>query len=158
LSEYSYDDEGRLDNLLHTIYAETTITVEYDYTYNAAGQLIEQSDHGENYEYAYDATGQLIDDDFATYSFDAGGNRDYDDYDVGTANQLSTDGTWDYDYDEEGNLIKKSQGEDEETWTSEYDPSLKASATTAARSPAPGASGRGGSARGTPYINSSTPG
>ena len=39
----------------------------------------------------------------------------------GANNQLRSDGTWTYTYDAEGNLIKKSKGQNAETWTYRYD-------------------------------------
>jgi len=55
-----------------------------------------------------------------SYSFDANGNRNSSGYTVGTNNQIWTDGTYNYTYDDEGNRISKtkiSNGEKEEyTW------------------------------------------
>ena len=40
---------------------------------------------------------------------------------TGTANELTADGTWNYSYDNEGNLIKKTKVASGETWTYTYD-------------------------------------
>ena len=42
-------------------------------------------------------------------------------YQTGGNNQITTDGTWTYTFDQEGNLIKKSKGANAETWTFGYD-------------------------------------
>ena len=43
-------------------------------------------------------------------TYDANGNRTMSGYVTGAANQITSDGTWTYTYDNEGNLIKKSMG------------------------------------------------
>src|SRR5262249_54202069 len=42
-------------------------------------------------------------------------------YATGPGNQLTSDGTWTYSYDAEGNLTKKTKGASAETWTYGYD-------------------------------------
>ena len=74
-------------------------------------------------DYSYDATSQLT---VAThsyqtdeaYSFDANGNRTNTGYATGTNNQLTSDGTYSYEYDGEGNRIKRT--DDETLATTEY--------------------------------------
>src|SRR5262249_26854872 len=56
-----------------------------------------------------------------TYTYDANGNRTMTGYQTGTGNQMTSDGTWTYSYDAEGNLTKKSRGPSAETWTYGYD-------------------------------------
>jgi RHS repeat-associated protein len=73
-------------------------------------------------EYLHDNTNQLIDADHTgqtdeSYSFDENGNRTMSGYSIGDNNQLLSDGTYDYEYDAEGNRTAKetiATGEREE--------------------------------------------
>src|SRR5262249_42033597 len=49
------------------------------------------------------------------------GNRTNSGYQPGPANQLSSDGTWNFTYDSEGNLTKATRVSDGQTWTYGYD-------------------------------------
>jgi len=42
------------------------------------------------------------------HSFDANGNLNSTGYTVGTNNRITTDGTYNYEYDDEGNLSKRT--------------------------------------------------
>jgi len=62
----------------------------------------------------YDATDQLTDTDYQDdwqddedYDYDANGNRDDGSYTVGDNNRMTSDGTYTYDYDPEGNRTKR---------------------------------------------------
>ena len=55
------------------------------------------------------------------YSYDLNGNRTSGSFQTGANNEITTDGTWTYTFDQEGNLIKKSKGANAETWTFGYD-------------------------------------
>ena len=46
--------------------------------------------------YSYDATDELTNDSVVTYSYDLNGNRTMTGYTTGLANELASDGTWDY--------------------------------------------------------------
>ena len=87
-------------------------------------------------DYIYDRTGQLLDavytgadvipeqvDEY--YRYDLGGNRTDSylhgtSYVTGTANQLLSDGIHNYDYDLEGNMVKKTEIATGEVTTFEY--------------------------------------
>ena len=63
--------------------------------------------------FSYDAAGQVIAATHSyqaneSYSFDSNGNRTNTGYTTGTNNQLSSDGTYNYTYDNAGNLTKKT--------------------------------------------------
>jgi len=119
-SEHIYDAKGRLIELVHRDAGADTIAA-YEYEYNAAGQLIAQTDHGVTTNYDYDAQGQLIDDDAHTYTYDAAGNRPNEDESAVVNNQLANYGVWNFTYDDEGNLTKKSLGSTDDTWLYGYD-------------------------------------
>ena len=63
----------------------------------------------------FDELNQLVEADHAgsrddeAYTLDATGNRDDSNYDVEARNLTSTDGTYDYEYDGEGNRIKRTE-------------------------------------------------
>jgi RHS repeat-associated protein len=44
-----------------------------------------------------------------SFGYDANGNRDSTDYGMGTDNRISTDGTYNYTYDDEGNLTVRTK-------------------------------------------------
>jgi RHS repeat-associated protein len=61
--------------------------------------------------FSYDNTNQLTGASGArseSYSYDANGNRTMTGYSTGTGNRLSSDGTYNYTYDNEGNLATKT--------------------------------------------------
>jgi RHS repeat-associated protein len=65
-------------------------------------------------DYTYDATSQLTGADHSyqtdeSYSYDSNGNRTMSGYDTGPNNQLLSDGTYDYEYDDEGNRIRREK-------------------------------------------------
>ena len=105
-----------------------------DYVYDANGQLL--SNHtsrisGEWYNEEYEEWSELITDDYADYAYDENGNRTSTSYDsethsgdwwywddpaannstyaTGDNNQMTSDGTYTYVYDKEGNLKSKSK-------------------------------------------------
>src|SRR5205085_9775490 len=80
--------------------------------YDAAGQLTTSvSVLLEGWlNYGYDATGELTSvntGQTATYSYDLAGNRTMSGYTSGTDNRLTSDGTYNYTYDNEGNVLTK---------------------------------------------------
>ena len=72
-------------------------------------------------DYDYDDTSQLTDADHdyqtdEAYTYDANGNRTMTGYTTGDNNQLTNDGTYSYEYDDEGNRTKRTDdGTFEET-------------------------------------------
>ena len=56
-----------------------------------------------------------------TVTYDATGNRNNDSYTTGAGNQMTSDGTWNYTYDDEGNQTRKVRISDGVTWKYGYD-------------------------------------
>src|SRR5262249_13147516 len=74
--------------------------------------------------YSYDATGQLTGVTGAhseSYSFDLNGNRTMSGYVTTTGNRLQTDGTYNYTYDQEGNMLTKTRISDGQSWNFTWD-------------------------------------
>ena len=67
----------------------------------------ETSTLGPTENYTYDATGQLTATSAESFAWDSNGNPTGGSYTVGTDNRVSTDGTYNFTYDDEGNLISK---------------------------------------------------
>lgn len=110
---FGYDEQGRLDDIVH-LDALDAVMADYDFLYDLADQLTNSAHHGESTTYAYDDAGQLtaanhsVQTDEA-YSFDLNGNRTTVGLITGPNNQVQSDGTFDYAYDGEGNLLTKTE-------------------------------------------------
>ena len=143
----TYDLAGRSDILKHcnaldcaaNLAEVSTLLAAYDYDYDFSGLLThEQRSHqdaqfAQSVDYDYDLTGQLTDamftgQDDEHYEYDANGNRlrsqvgsDQRTYAPDTANQLDSDGHYRYEYDGEGNHVKRIDLATGETRTFEYD-------------------------------------
>ncbi|MCO6458565.1 MAG: pre-peptidase C-terminal domain-containing protein [Pirellulaceae bacterium] len=114
---WSYDSLGRLDTLVHN---DGLVDVAvYDYDRDAAGRVIRLTDGTGIADYEYDAGGQLLDlahsvREDESFVYDAGGNRTESslhdaDYVIDPGNRLRTDGTYNYTYDDEGNVIRRTE-------------------------------------------------
>jgi RHS repeat-associated protein len=90
-------------------------TIEYGFGYDTASRLTHFTNSAysdEDATYTYDNRGQLTDADYDVqaaedYEYDANGNRTDGDYDSTLYNRLATDGTYNYAYDDEGNVIAR---------------------------------------------------
>jgi fibro-slime domain-containing protein/RHS repeat-associated protein len=125
-TDYTYDQYGRTNTLIHKNAVDALLS-SYDYGYDFSGLLIdEKRDHSNNaYDdsitYGYDLTGQLVDAAFGSqndelYVYDLNGNRkssingsEARTYTTSSANQLKSDGVYNYEYDGEGNLVKRTE-------------------------------------------------
>jgi RHS repeat-associated protein len=121
---YTYNDVGELTSLVYTDASSATLR-SFAWTYNAIGEITSENSDISSEDvtaYTYDATGQLLSVDYAdqssddeSYTYDENGNRitsDTDTYTTGDDNQTTSDGTYSYVYDGEGNLIAKYIDED----------------------------------------------
>jgi RHS repeat-associated protein len=141
-TDYEYDTAGRTTMISHRRAVDDVIA-QYDYEYDFRGLLSHEDRSGESYandgchaDYSYDKTGQLLEADYSGadviaeqvdeyYRYDANGNRTESylhggGYVTGTANQLKSVGTFNYEYDDEGNLVKKVEIATGEVTTFEY--------------------------------------
>jgi RHS repeat-associated protein len=98
------------------------------FTRDAEGQILERVLDGGTNRYTYDPAGQLlrVERDGTTiesYAYDANGNRvtshRHTTHTTDAANRLLQAGSWSFEYDGEGNRVRKTNGADD--WTYEYD-------------------------------------
>ena len=110
-STYGYNADGEIASLSHDK-GGTNVNA-YTWTYDHAGRVTADSSSDGTDSYSYDSSGQetAATHSYATnenYSYDANGNRSNTGYTTGTNNEVTSDGTYDYSYDNEGNLIQKT--------------------------------------------------
>ena len=140
---YAYDADGNVTSLIN--YAPNgTINSEFLYTYDSRGLVTSMVTLQGTWTYTYDALGQLTgwnapDGTFATYTYDAMGNRVLVDqngaltaYTTNDMNQYTTVGGVTYTYDADGNLIRTQSGSDVTTYS--YDPNDRLIAVTSGAS------------------------
>ena len=135
----TYDLAGR-SNLLKHVNAVDEVIAGYDYDYDFNGLLANETrthqnpQYAQEIEYKYDLTGQLVealfekqDDEFYKYELNGNrksatiGNQTSTYAPPGPANQLLFDGTYDYQYDGEGNMVKRVHRTTGELRTYRYD-------------------------------------
>ncbi len=126
---YSYTLSGAADSVVHYS-ADGEITAFYRYTYDKVGLRTSMATHEGIWTYGYDKIGQLIKADFAPavgsditeqhiiYEYDAVGNRTRTVvngketlYTNNELNQTVSAGDVQYEYDADGNLIRKADAE-----------------------------------------------
>jgi RHS repeat-associated protein len=117
---YAYDAKARLTDIAHRTAADAVLA-DYDYVRDLADQLIQETHHGQTSRYTYDPAGQLTAAEHSlqpdeSYTYDPNGNRlestiggTTTSYQPGPANRLLSDGTFQYQYDREGNLTRKTE-------------------------------------------------
>jgi RHS repeat-associated protein len=119
---YGYDNADRLTTITHeTALSGGTVRASYGYTLDTANRLTSESRtwasgaSSDTVSYSYTNNDQLTgvthtNGSFSSESFgyDANGNRNTTGYSTGTGNRLSSDGTYNYGYDDEGNLTSKT--------------------------------------------------
>ncbi|MEM8831366.1 MAG: RHS repeat-associated core domain-containing protein [Cyanobacteria bacterium P01_G01_bin.19] len=134
-TEYSYDLAGQLLSIEN--YApDDTLNSSSVYTYDSLGRQTSLTSLDGTWTYGYDATGQLTSADFVstnpeipdqnlTYEYDAAGNRitttengESVDYTTNNLNQYTDVDGFEYQYDDDGNLV--SQTTDEGTFLYGY--------------------------------------
>ncbi|WP_449416146.1 RHS repeat domain-containing protein [Phormidium nigroviride] len=107
---YTYDAKNRLDVLSHGS------GVSYDFDYDNGNRITKITDVDGVTNYSYDKNNQLTVADYSSsdradegFSYDGNGNRTNSGYQTGTNNRLQSDGKFNYAYDDEGNLIRKTE-------------------------------------------------
>jgi RHS repeat-associated protein len=110
-SDYSYDLAGRLTRLSHR--NTSTTYADYQWAYDAANRITQFISPDGTSNYSYDSRDQLTNTDHSyqsdeAYGYDANGNRTNAGYQTGSNNQLLSDGTYTYAYDNEGNRTRRT--------------------------------------------------
>jgi RHS repeat-associated protein len=105
----SYDGMGRLTGIDYKNPAAETLA-KYGLAWDTASRIVAMNLNGEPAQYGYDVTNQLVSATYKnlpteSYQYDANGNRK--NFVTGKNNQLTSDGTFKYTYDNEGNRIAK---------------------------------------------------
>ena len=111
-SNYTYDEFGRLTDLNHE--SETDVLANYNWVYDETNRLTQFNSPEGTANYTYDDIDQITGADYdyqedESYSYDDNGNRTNDGYVTGENNQLLSDGTYNYEYDAEGNRVKQNE-------------------------------------------------
>ena len=111
-TNYTYDDASRITEIVHQHNSETL--AEFGLVYDNGDRITSFTTPDGVSEYSYDNNDQLTGashdyQDNENYSYDDNGNRTNDGYVTGDNNQLTSDGTYNYEYDNEGNRVKKTE-------------------------------------------------
>ncbi len=111
-TDFTYDTLNRLTDIDHK--QGSTVLASYDYAYDFISRItsVDSSQDGVT-DYSYDANNQVTGADHTgqtdeTYSFNANGSRTGSGYSVSTNNLTTSDGTYNYTYDDEGNRTQKT--------------------------------------------------
>jgi RHS repeat-associated protein len=110
---FSYDTLNRVTTIDHKR-AGTSLFTAYSYTYDRMDRITGITSADGTVAYTYDKTSQLTAADYSyqtdeTFTWDANGNPSGGSNTVGTNNRLTSDGTYNYTYDDEGNLTKRTK-------------------------------------------------
>jgi RHS repeat-associated protein len=121
-SAYSYRADGSLQGLTYTQATGSNHTNPvalngYNWTYDTAGRITGFNSPDGTTTYSYDAAGQLQSavsqnptvQPSTTYTYDANGNRTMSGYLTAANNRVTSDGTYNYQYDHEGHRIKQTE-------------------------------------------------
>ena len=127
-TQYRYDLAGQLLSI-ENFAPDDTLNSSSIYTYDSLGRQTSLTTLDGEWTYDYDATGQLTEAVFAstnpdipsqdlTYEYDAAGNRintiengESTDYTTNNLNQYTEVGGFDYQYDDDGNLVSRTNEE-----------------------------------------------
>ena len=120
-SSYVYDDLNRLSMLDHTNRSGNRLNF-FDFTFDASSRITSIEDMDGLTSFSYDRTDQLVAANRSaadprgdeSYSYDKNGNRinshrHGSKYETGAGNRLLSDGTYNYEYDNEGNQILRTE-------------------------------------------------
>jgi len=132
-TDYTYDAINRLTDLDHTGATDAVLAF-YDFDYDSASRITAITDVTGRTNYRYDDRDQLtgavrsasdVRGD-ENYAYDANGNRldshlHGENYQTGEANRLISDGTYSYEYDDEGNMVLRTEDATGDYRTFEFD-------------------------------------
>ena len=111
---FSYDPASQVTNILHQLTASATQINKADYLYNPVGNRTSLTDRRGSQAFGYDTLDRLTSAShplLATpqaFAYDAVGNRMTGGSVVNAGNQLTADATHAYQYDDNGNLTRKT--------------------------------------------------
>jgi RHS repeat-associated protein len=106
---YTFDAAYQLEGLVYK--QGTTVLASYVYTYDGDGNVLSMTTLDGTVSYGYNAQDELTAAGSDSYNYDANGNRTTSDgstYTTGTGNELLDDGTYTYTYDNEGNMLTRT--------------------------------------------------
>lgn len=117
-SNYAYDGANRLTEITHN--NNTSPVAFHNYSYDAASQITQVANIDGTTNYTYDDRSQVVGvnrtneaNPDESYSYDANGNRIAsqlsNNNEIAPGNRLLSDDTYNYDYDNEGNLIRQTE-------------------------------------------------
>lgn len=119
-TEYKYNTAGQASRIMHSNVLDE-ILADYDYEYDFAGRLTSEtlqhinSAWSRTARYSYDRLGQIVSALYdngqpnETFAWDLNGNSAMPGAVIGTGNRLLSDGTFNYAYDNAGNMISKTR-------------------------------------------------
>jgi RHS repeat-associated protein len=117
----AYDTHGRLKGI--TERNGTGVIAQSSYGYDNLNRLTSTTKNGQTQTYDYDSTDQVktvTGSNSEAYTYDKNGNRTNSGYVTDAGNRLRSDGTYNYEYDSEGNRITRTKVSDltvdEYTW------------------------------------------
>ncbi|MEO7862052.1 MAG: RHS repeat-associated core domain-containing protein [Nitrospirales bacterium] len=109
-----YDPASQVTNILHQLTATNTQINKADYLYNGVGNRTSLTDRRGPQAFGYDTLDRLTSASHPlllnpqTFAYDAVGNRTTGGSVVNVGNQLTADANHSYQYDDNGNLIRKT--------------------------------------------------
>src|SRR5262249_26785322 len=109
-STYAYDQLGRLTSLAHA--GPAAVVATYSWTFDALNRVASLTSLDGTFSYTYDAVSQLTavtGTGPEAYAYDLNGNRQNTGYASGPNNQLLSDGLYAYQYDDEGNRVRRTR-------------------------------------------------
>ena len=120
-STYSYDGMGRTIGLQQSYGASSTVN--YSWQYDAASNVLQAYNSIDNADnYTVDKADQVTDESLGSmYSYDQNGNKTGGGYVTGADNRLLSDGTYNYVYDNNGNLIQQISGSNAIDYTWDFE-------------------------------------
>jgi RHS repeat-associated protein len=111
---YQYDPASQVTNILHQLTATSMPINKADYVYNPVGNRTSLTDRRGNQAFGYDQLDRLTSAshplllDPQAFAYDAVGNRTTGGTVVNQGNQLTADANFAYQYDDNGNLTRKT--------------------------------------------------
>ena len=111
---YSYDPASQVTNIVHQIVSSATQINQAAYAYNPVGNRTSLTDRRGSQAFGYDSLDRLTSASHPllgtpqAFAYDAVGNRTTNGSVVNAGNQLTADATHTYQYDDNGNLTRKT--------------------------------------------------